>query len=88
MSDLKTLTLKTPVQFDDERIETLTFKPLLARHLRKVSAKPTFDDLLNLVGDSTGKNLSVINLMTASDAMAAVGIVSDFLTDGQETGDQ
>ena len=88
MSELKTLKLKTPVEFDDERLEVLTFKPLLARHLRKVAAKPSFDDLLNLVGDSTGQKLSVINLMTASDAMKAVEIVSDFLIDGQETGAQ
>lgn len=87
MSEFQTLKLKTPIEFGDERIEELTFKPLKARHLRSVSAKPTMSDLLTLLEKSTGLSLSQVNELDSRDTMSALDIVSGFLTDGRETGE-
>lgn len=88
MTEAKTLTLKTPIDFGEERIEVLKFARLKARHLRKISTKPTMGEFLDLVAVSTGLSMSQVNELDSEDGLAAVEIVSGFLMSGQETGDQ
>lgn len=83
----KTLTLETPIEFNEERITVLEFKGLKARHLRNIPGKPGFGDLLDLVSKSTGLPVAAINELSAEDAVKAVEAVSVFFGSGQATGE-
>lgn len=84
---VETIELKKPVTLGDETITKLEFRELLAKDLRSISAKPTFDDFLNLVSKSTLVGKSMIDRLSISDATKAVAVVSSFFDDGQETGE-
>lgn len=79
-----TLTLQDPIDFGNERHETLEFQPLKAKHMRKMKGDPSFSDFLDLVGASTGLLKPVVDELSIRDATAAVKIISDFFTSGQE----
>lgn len=87
MSEPIVLELQSPIELNGERLTRLEFTKLKAKHLKGIKAEPSFDDLLSLVGKSTGVVPGLIGELDIADAMEAVGIVSKFFTNGQKTGD-
>lgn len=82
-----TLTLQFP--FDDisgERVETITLKRLKARHLRKMSAAPNMDEMLDIAQQVSGMIPKDFNEIDGADTIKVMEIVSNFLENGPQTG--
>lgn len=75
-----------PFTFGSESFESLTFKPLKAKHLRKASKDFSMGDLINIAGDLAGLSREEIGEMGAEDTIAVIKIVTDFLQSGPSTG--
>lgn len=80
-----TLQLEYPFDFGDEKFTELTFSRLKAKHMASFPTKPTFNDLLKLISVSTGLLPAQVNELDASDTMAAIDVVNDFLGVGAPT---
>jgi hypothetical protein len=74
----KIIKLKEPIQFGSETIGVLEFQDMKAKHLRKISAKPSMDDLLNLAGVLCGQPPSVIDELGMEDTQAVMELVGGF----------
>jgi hypothetical protein len=83
---MKTLELKTPVQWGEKTISVLEFQPLKAKHIRGLGASRKFGDMLDLVSKSALQPSAMIDELSAADAIAAVEIVSDFLVNSPAIG--
>lgn len=75
---MKVIKLKEPVQAGSETISVLEFEVMKAKHLRKMAAKPTIDDLLNLAGKLCNQPPSVIDELGMDDTQAVMELVSGF----------
>jgi hypothetical protein len=86
----KTYILKYPFEYAGEYIERLELRRPRAKDIKHLKSKSdgTFDlsDMLTLVGNCADQPSSLIDMLDATDAMGAIGEVSDFLAGGQETG--
>lgn len=81
------LVLKYPFQFGDREVTTLNFQRLKAKHLRKLGARPTMNDLLELASKSCGEAPPLLDELDAEDTMAVVEIIGDFLGGTLQTGE-
>lgn len=74
----KIIKLKEPIHFGSDTISVLEFEDMKAKHLRKMSAKPSMDDLLNLAGVLCNQPPSVIDELGMEDTQAVMELVSGF----------
>lgn len=83
-----TIELTCPITFGERRIESLTFRPLTAKDLRRVTTPPaqTMAMTLELAGYLSGETSQVIDMLQGVDAMAVIGAVGDFFGDSRGTG--
>lgn len=84
MKELTSYTLLEPIEFGSEKIERLEFKPLKAKHLRAISTKAGFGDMLDLAAKLTGLSTDEIDMLGAEDTMRVVEIVGSFFANGQK----
>jgi len=70
--------LKEPIQFGYETIRVLEFETMKAKHLRKMPAKPSMDDMLNLAGVLCGQPPSVMDELGMEDTQAVMDLVGGF----------
>lgn len=76
--------LKVPVEFEGQRIETLSFVRPKGRHLKNLDLqKMKVGDLMNLGAQITGQRPKFFDELDASDIFAINEIISDFLVPGQ-----
>lgn len=79
--------LKHPFEFGDRNISELTFNRLKGKHLRRLGAKPSMDDLMNLASKSCGEAPAVLDEMDAEDVMMTAEVIGDFLGVSLQTGE-
>lgn len=84
---MKTITLKHPIQFGERTVTELSFDRLKGKHLRKLSAKPTMDDLLGLASKSAKEPPALFDEMDAEDVMSVAEVIGDFLGGSLPTGE-
>lgn len=84
---MKTITLKHPIEFGDRTVTELTFERLKGKHLRKLSAKPTMNDLLELASKSAKEPPALFDEMDGVDVMAVAEVIGDFLGGSLPTGE-
>lgn len=82
------LKLKEPIKQGEELITELEFKIPHAKDMRGMSLEPKFSDILDLAGRLCGHPPSVIDQLSAPDAMEVAAIVGNFITNGRGTGEQ
>lgn len=82
------VTLKNPITFGDEIIESLTFKgPLKAKHMKGIPLKMTYDDIFTIASRLCAHPPSVIVEVAGEDLTKVLSVVTDFLPAGPKTGD-
>lgn len=69
-----------------ETLECITIEEPLAEDVMSLDAKASMKDLLAIASRRSGVVATDMKRIKASDAMQIVGVVSDFLFPGQETG--
>lgn len=80
-TDLKTYTLKYPVEFDDDMIESLTFKDLLASDIKETDrTDKEIRKMMVLISTITDVKMSVIESLDAMD----FGRISEIITELME----
>lgn len=84
--------LKYPVKWGEEKVQSLSLRPLMAKDLMDFKINTTgemsFGQLLEIAGrlcDHEG-GMSLIKVLHGTDAMAVASKVGDFLGESQETG--
>lgn len=75
-----------PFEFGDRSVTELKFERLKGKHLRRLGAKPSMDDLLNLASKSAGEPPALFDEMDAEDVMAVAEVIGDFLGSSLATG--
>lgn len=83
-----TVKLKTPIEGADQQLTELSFRPLVAKDLRrlKLSEDYKLDLLLDLAGRLSGQPDHVIDQLAGSDLQEVIAVVSGFLATGLGTG--
>lgn len=81
------LTLKHPFKYGSSEVKTINYRRPKAKDLKRIKPdKLETGDLIDLFAAISDQQPPLIEEMDAEDAMAAIGIVSNFLAGGQETG--
>lgn len=83
----KTVPLKHPFKFGEREVTEVSLDRLKGKHIRKIGAHPTVDDLLNLASKSAKEPPALFDEMDAEDVMAVTEVVADFLGGSQSTGE-
>lgn len=90
---MKTIVLKEPIRISETlpEIRELCFREkIVAGDLRGIKMSslqdPDMGDLLKIAGRLCGQSDMVMNRLELKDIPTVIGLVSDFLSDGQETG--
>lgn len=83
---MKTIKLKTPIDFAGEAISIITLREPKAKDLRLFPADPNTGDLLDLAGRLSAQPKQVIDELSMADMQAILKAVADFLVVGDETG--
>lgn len=83
-----TLKLRKPIQFGQETIAELTFRPSKAKDFRGVKADRAypFDFALELAGRLSGQTRGIIDELSGDDLEEVIEIVNGFTPGGQPTG--
>jgi hypothetical protein len=76
-----------PVEYDGTKYSELEVRRPKMKHLKKMPADPTVDDLMALSVKLTDLPVKVIEELDAKDGMALLGVIGGFLSGGQETGE-
>ncbi len=82
------LDLIEPLIFGTETVTSLSFKPMKAKHLRGLTAKAGFGEMLDLAGKLCGLTTDEMGELGAQDAMKVIEVVGGFLGNGQKTGEE
>ena len=77
------LQLKDPITFGTREIKELTFKELRAKDMRNFKAQMSLGDFLDVAASLCGEPKSVIDMLSARDAMAVTEKVGSFLVPGE-----
>ena len=80
--------LREPIQFGSDTIAELVIQKPKAKHFRRMSAKPSMGDMLDLLGTLSGQPKAVIDELSFVDMNAATEALSVFMPAGQETGSE
>jgi Phage tail assembly chaperone proteins, E, or 41 or 14 len=78
--------LKHPFAFGDRQVTELTFDRLKGKHLRKMGATPTMDDLLTLASKSAKEPPALFDEMDAADVVEVSEVIGAFLGGSPPTG--
>ncbi len=85
-----TVTLDYPIQFGEQIIEELTFRPLTAKDMSKSSAGlqtlVSQKTILEYAGFLSGQPPHIIDLLQGCDAIKVIGAVSVFLAPSHASG--
>lgn len=79
------LQLKDSITFGSREIKELTFRELRAKDMRAFKAQMSLGDFLDVAGALAGEPRSVIDMLSARDAMAVTEHVGNYLTVGGST---
>lgn len=83
----KTVQLKHPFTFGEREVTEITLDRLKGKHIRKMGASPTVDDLLSLASKSAKEPPALFDEMDAEDVFAVTEVIGDFLGGSQPTGE-
>lgn len=80
--------LKAPIEFGSQRIEELTFRPVVGKDLRslRISAGLEIDAMLVLAGRLCGQPDPVIDKLSGDDLEEVLAIAADFMPGSRRTG--
>lgn len=83
----KTVKLIDPIDFGEERFESLTFRKPKAKHLKKIKLNEVgLEDILGLAGKLSGQTPMVMDELSVPDLSAVVGVIEDFLESMERAG--
>jgi CMP-2-keto-3-deoxyoctulosonic acid synthetase len=85
MSSVK-VSLKHPFDFGERKVTDIELNRLKGKHLRKLSGKPTMNDLMQLASVSAAEPDALFDLMDAEDIMSVAEVIGDFLGGSLQTG--
>ncbi len=78
--------LTKPIKFGEETIDKLTLREPVGKDFRQLDSVKPFAMVLDLAAILSGVPASVIDRLNATDTMAVMDKVGDFLPASQKTG--
>lgn len=72
-----TIKLLEPVEWGSETVESITLKPIRGKHIRRLSAQPTMNDLLVIASKISGVSSAVFDEMCAEDVTRVTEAVGE-----------
>lgn len=77
-----------PVIFGSDEIKELEFREPVAKDLRKLTGNGGAGEILDLAARLCGQTPPMIDMLSIKDTKKVLALVSGFLADSQETGNQ
>lgn len=74
-----TVKLSDPIQWGSETIKEVELTAVKGKHLRKLSANPTLNDLMNIASKVSGLSSAVFDEMSSEDVMKVADAVGELL---------
>lgn len=79
VSEAVVISLKHPINFGKETITEVVIQPLKGRHLRGLSANPSFDDIMKVAAKASGLSDKIFDEMRSEDLKEVVETVGNLL---------
>ena len=80
---IKTIKLKDPFEYDEQKVEEITFNKGSARSIRGLPGEPKMGHLLDVAENLSGWNKRKIDKLSIADSVEVCGYVGELLNAAQ-----
>lgn len=80
--------LQYPVSMGTENITQVMLSRPKGKHLKKIGASPSMEDMINIAQKVSGEAAWVFDDMDAVDVLKCAEVIGGFLASGPETGNE